>query len=186
MISNPSRLLDTAVPTLRVRIPNGLFTCGSANRSTASRKRSAMPLASAFKLYNDNYGHQAGDAILRKVAASLKDSLRAGDRVYRYGGEEFLVIAPVRSMSSKRLAMFGVCISMFTTDATAQSAKDIRGVDDLPGHWADASGEQLIITGLGKGAHTVMIELVNANHQTLDQKTVNFVVPMQAMPAGRV
>lgn len=50
-----------------------------------------------FKLYNDNYGHQAGDAVLRKVAASLKDGLRTGDRAYRYGGEEFLVIAPVRS-----------------------------------------------------------------------------------------
>lgn len=50
-----------------------------------------------FKLYNDNYGHQPGDAVLRKVAASLKDTLRVGDRAYRYGGEEFLVIAPVRS-----------------------------------------------------------------------------------------
>ena len=50
-----------------------------------------------FKLYNDNYGHQAGDAVLRGVAAALKDALRADDRAYRYGGEEFLVITPVRS-----------------------------------------------------------------------------------------
>lgn len=50
-----------------------------------------------FKLYNDHYGHLAGDTVLRKVAASLKDTLRAGDRAHRYGGEEFLVVAPVRS-----------------------------------------------------------------------------------------
>jgi hypothetical protein len=57
-------------------------------------------------------------------------------------------------------------------------------VDDLPWHWADASGEQLIITGLPVGPHKVLIELVNANHQTLDQQTVSFVVPVQALPAG--
>lgn len=57
-------------------------------------------------------------------------------------------------------------------------------VDDLPWHWADASGEQLIITGLPVGPHKVLIELVNANHQTLDKAVVNFVVPVQATPAG--
>ena len=58
-------------------------------------------------------------------------------------------------------------------------------VDDAPWHWADASGEQLIITGLPAGPHKVLIELVNANHQTIDEKTVAFVVPIQATPAGR-
>lgn len=57
-------------------------------------------------------------------------------------------------------------------------------VDDLPWHWADASGEQLIITGLPPGPHKVLIELVNANHQTIDQKVVSFVVPVKAVPAG--
>jgi hypothetical protein len=57
-------------------------------------------------------------------------------------------------------------------------------VDDLPWHWADASGEQLILTGLPVGPHKVLIELVNANHKTIDQKTVEFVVPVLAIPAG--
>ena len=57
-------------------------------------------------------------------------------------------------------------------------------VDDSPWHWADASGEQLIITGLPIGPHKILIELVNANHQTIDEKTVSFVVPMVAIPAG--
>ncbi len=58
-------------------------------------------------------------------------------------------------------------------------------VDDAPWHWADASGEQLIITGLPAGPHKVLIELVNANHQTIDEATVSFVVPVQAATAGR-
>jgi hypothetical protein len=57
-------------------------------------------------------------------------------------------------------------------------------MDDLPWHWADASGEQLIIVGLPVGPHKVLIELVNANHQTVDQAVVDFVVPVQATPAG--
>lgn len=49
-----------------------------------------------FKRYNDHYGHAGGDDVLRKVAAILKDGLRPGDRAYRFGGEEFLIIVPVK------------------------------------------------------------------------------------------
>ena len=50
-------------------------------------------------------------------------------------------------------------------------------VDDVPWRWADASGEPLIINGLPAGPHKVLIELVDANHQTLDKRTVTFVIP---------
>jgi Family of unknown function (DUF6130) len=50
-------------------------------------------------------------------------------------------------------------------------------VDDAPWRWADASGEPLIINGLPAGPHKILIELVNANHQTLDKGIVNFVIP---------
>jgi hypothetical protein len=50
-------------------------------------------------------------------------------------------------------------------------------VDDAPWRWADASGEPLIVNGLRSGPHKILIELVNANHQTLDQGVVNFVIP---------
>jgi hypothetical protein len=50
-------------------------------------------------------------------------------------------------------------------------------VDDAPWHWADASGEPLILVGLPAGPHKVEIILANANHQPLDRATVEFVVP---------
>lgn len=51
-----------------------------------------------FKVYNDRFGHLAGDAILQKVAAALRNDLRLGDSLYRYGGEEFLVVFPEQSV----------------------------------------------------------------------------------------
>ncbi len=47
-----------------------------------------------FKLYNDCYGHKAGDDALRRVSEHLLKSIRTCDRLYRYGGEEILLIMP--------------------------------------------------------------------------------------------
>ncbi|NQU22771.1 MAG: GGDEF domain-containing protein [Candidatus Nealsonbacteria bacterium] len=47
-----------------------------------------------FKRINDSHGHQAGDRILKKVGAWLKKSVREGDLVGRYGGDEFAVLLP--------------------------------------------------------------------------------------------
>jgi diguanylate cyclase (GGDEF)-like protein len=71
-----------------------------------------------FKLYNDFYGHLAGDECLRKIAAILASApLRGSDVVARYGGEEFAVILP-RALSNGaaalaeriRLAVADACI----------------------------------------------------------------------------
>ena len=58
-------------------------------------------------------------------------------------------------------------------------------VDDAPWRWADASGEPLIINCLLPGPHKVMIELVNANHQTLNKGLVTFVIPDVVAPNCR-
>ena len=47
-----------------------------------------------FKLYNDHYGHVAGDQALRRVAECMELVVRAGEGAYRYGGEEFLLLMP--------------------------------------------------------------------------------------------
>jgi two-component system cell cycle response regulator len=53
-----------------------------------------------FKLYNDEYGHLQGDEVLRKVASTLVQGCRPNDEVYRYGGEEFLLIMPEQSVET--------------------------------------------------------------------------------------
>ncbi len=47
-----------------------------------------------FKLYNDTYGHQQGDYVLISVANTMKSSIRKTDEIFRWGGEEFIVIIP--------------------------------------------------------------------------------------------
>ena len=47
-----------------------------------------------FKKYNDTCGHVAGDEVLRQVGAALDNAARKSDKVYRYGGEEFVAIFP--------------------------------------------------------------------------------------------
>ena len=44
-----------------------------------------------FKTFNDRYGHQSGDDILRKVASAVRETLRGDDAAFRYGGEEILL-----------------------------------------------------------------------------------------------
>jgi diguanylate cyclase (GGDEF)-like protein len=51
-----------------------------------------------FKNYNDDLGHQAGDWALQRIAGLLDGCLRAGDRAYRYGGEELLLILPEQDL----------------------------------------------------------------------------------------
>ncbi|BAV33445.1 diguanylate cyclase [Sulfuricaulis limicola] len=47
-----------------------------------------------FKSVNDTYGHPAGDRVLQKVAEAMNSQLRASDTLYRYGGEEFVILLP--------------------------------------------------------------------------------------------
>ena len=45
-----------------------------------------------FKKFNDEFGHQLGDNVLKSVAGTVKNCIRVSDRVFRYGGEEFVVL----------------------------------------------------------------------------------------------
>jgi diguanylate cyclase (GGDEF)-like protein len=55
-----------------------------------------------FKAVNDTYGHDAGDAVLRSVASILEANVRSGDIACRYGGEEFLIVAPGMGLNDAR------------------------------------------------------------------------------------
>ncbi len=70
------------------------------DRQLAASKRQGRPLSVVmldmdhFKDYNDEQGHQAGDRLLRSVAAAWSAALRETDMIARYGGEEFVAVLP--------------------------------------------------------------------------------------------
>ncbi len=47
-----------------------------------------------FKIVNDNYGHQSGDRVLVEISELVKNSLRVTDKLFRWGGEEFVIVCP--------------------------------------------------------------------------------------------
>ena len=72
----------------------------SLERELARAQRQSHPVTLCmldvdhFKLFNDTYGHQAGDLVLQKVGEVMRKSVRDADYPARYGGEEFSVIMP--------------------------------------------------------------------------------------------
>jgi two-component system, cell cycle response regulator len=77
-------------------------------RELSEARRYARPLSCLlididfFKAVNDTYGHAAGDAALQQAARVIAESVRGSDVVCRYGGEEFLVLAPETGLDGAR------------------------------------------------------------------------------------
>jgi len=62
-------------------------------RAVAGRRPFSLAMVDIdhFKQVNDKFGHQVGDEVLKRVGQVLRDSVRADDKVFRYGGEEFVI-----------------------------------------------------------------------------------------------
>jgi diguanylate cyclase (GGDEF)-like protein len=68
-----------------------------------------------FKRFNDSYGHQCGDMVLKQIAGLLKGSIRNIDILARYGGEEFAIILPNSNTEQAVIAAERICKTIRST-----------------------------------------------------------------------
>lgn len=92
-----------------------------------------------FKKFNDTYGHDAGDTVLRETASFLTKSVRAEDFVCRFGGEEFVVVLPMADLKASRARAEHICSKLreLTVLHQGQSVGKLTvsvGVAELPSH----------------------------------------------------
>ena len=117
----------------------GLQTMHAQARAGGPGYAVLMVDADHFKAINDRHGHAVGDRVLQRVAQVLRDGLRAGDLVARWGGEEFCVLLPrtgladaqalatrlVLQMAAGREPPITVSIGVAEARAAGESAEDV-------------------------------------------------------------
>lgn len=78
----------------RYHLEDALYACISQAEMTGSPVSCLMIDIDHFKSLNDQYGHDAGDAVLKEVARTIRSVPGETAQVFRYGGEEFLMLLP--------------------------------------------------------------------------------------------
>jgi diguanylate cyclase (GGDEF)-like protein len=126
-----------------------------------------------FKAYNDELGHVAGDAALKQVADALRRAIRTGDSVFRYGGEEFVVLLPEQSLTDATSALDrlreAVCARAIVRPEHGQRLTVSAGVAELaPG--VDRTPEDLLARAdaalyVAKANGRNRVEAVPAEHR---------------------
>ncbi len=79
-----------------------------------------------FKEINDRYGHATGDLVLKGVATCIKRALRGEDQVYRYGGEEFVVLSEITSPDGAGIAVQRILDAIRSIDLCSLEGVEIH------------------------------------------------------------
>jgi len=98
-----------------------------------------------FKHYNDEYGHEAGDAVLRAIGQLLQTQVRGGDVACRFGGEEFVILMPNAPLGSAKERGKQILEAIRGLEIPHQGhllppVTASLGVAEFPSHASDADG----------------------------------------------
>jgi diguanylate cyclase (GGDEF)-like protein len=131
-----------------------------------------------FKSFNDTYGHDAGDAVLREIGASLTKGIRAEDFVCRFGGEEFVVILPTADLAASRaraerlrlkakeltilhqgrsMGMITISVGVAVFPEHGMSPKDLMAAADAALYEAKGGGRDQIVVASSKAVGQVRL-----------------------------
>lgn len=100
------QLEEMALTDALTKLPNRRHAMARLAKEWADSAETANPLAcmmidaDGFKQVNDNYGHDAGDEVLRQLSRQLLHAMRTDDAVCRLGGDEFLIICPKSNLDN--------------------------------------------------------------------------------------
>ncbi len=150
---------------------NRRFMEESLAREIAKAKRSLSPLSVVmldldhFKMFNDEFGHEAGDILLQKLAGLLESSFREVDVVCRYGGEEFVLMLPGASLdyARRRTEEMQESLRSMTVQYRGRTLRALTisaGLATLPDH--GLTGEELL-----KAADTALYRAKNEGRDRL-------------------
>jgi diguanylate cyclase (GGDEF)-like protein len=138
-----SRLARAARTDVLTGLQNRRAFNEQAERDIARAVRYDEPLAvlildlSAFKRVNDRFGHTAGDEALKAVADALRTSARSGDRIYRWGGDEFAGLLSHADAEAARLAASRMAQAIATVHTPAGAMGVSIGMACVPADGAD-------------------------------------------------
>lgn len=117
-----------------------------------------------FKLYNDTFGHQAGDRLLSQIGSIALKELRSTDLAFRYGGEEFLIILPETKIKDalvvaerlrrtiKTMTRVTISLGVSSYNDDVSEPEQILNQADSALYLAKRSGKDRVEMFCGKGA----------------------------------
>ena len=97
-----------------------------------------------FKSINDQYGHVTGDKVLKDVARALAGALRSGDRLFRYGGEEFVAICQDLNAGDAAVLAERLRTAVETTDLTSPCTRATVSIGITTERSGSISAEEMI------------------------------------------